>query len=129
MTHMLIGKTITEIKIADDKKAILFVCKEGAFKACCVSPCCSETWIENVDLPALGFPALVITAEELYLGEEDIAVFDVIKFYGCKITTNKGEIIIDFRNSSNGEYGGELLWTDIDQCYTTENWIDIPGSK
>lgn len=33
-------------------------------------------------------------------------------YYGCKITTGKGYALIDYRNSSNGYYGGSLSWPD-----------------
>ena len=35
---------------------------------------------------------------------------DEVEFYGLSIKTDKGEIVIDYRNSSNGYYGGSLCW-------------------
>lgn len=58
---------------------------------------------------------------------------ECIKYYGFKITTSKGHIIIDYRNSSNGYYGGSLEWPDTDYFYggvyrqnvSTQKWIDV----
>jgi len=134
MTNILIGKKITQIKIADDKEAILFICEDGEVKVRCDADCCSHTWVEHIELPALGFPALVVAVDDLDmpdLGSPD--EYDVIAYYGCKITTDKGDLVIDYRNSSNGYYGGNLSWPDDSYFYggvygqnnSTENWIDV----
>ena len=36
--------------------------------------------------------------------------YECIKVYGIKITTNMGVTNIEFRNSSNGHYGGYLVY-------------------
>jgi len=136
MTSILIGKKIKQIKIADDKHAILFCCEDGDVKALCDAECCSNTWIEHIELPALGFPALVVAVDALDLpgSDHNHPEYDCLQVYGCKITTDKGDIVIDYRNSSNGEYGGHLLWPDTPgyrmleaQNISTENWADVVG--
>ena len=130
--HCLVGKTITGMKIADDKEAILFVCTDGDIKAKCDADCCSYTWIEHVELPALGFPATVIDVEGLDMPDlGDMPGCDIVEYYGLKITTTKGEIIIDYRNDSNGYYGGSLTWPResyyggvYGQNESTEVWMD-----
>lgn len=106
--HCLIGKTITEMKIADDKMALLFQTTDGDVIARADADCCSSTWIEHVELPALGFPATVLGVDDLDMPDEDGD--SCIRFYGCKITTDRGHIVIDYRNESNGYYGGHLAW-------------------
>lgn len=111
MEHCLIGKTIKEVKIADDKKAILFATEDGDIIAKTDGDCCSSTWIEHIELPAMGFPAKVAAAENIDmpdLGSPD--EYESIAYYGFKITTDKGVIVIDYRNESNGYYGGNLAW-------------------
>lgn len=136
MTHCLIGKTITDIKIADDKEAILFVTTDGEVIARADAECCSHTWIEHIELPALGFPCIVTEVEDLNLpgmSEEWDDDENYIQFYGCQIKTDKGEIVIDYRNSSNGYYGGNLSWPDDSYFYggvygqnvSECNWKDI----
>lgn len=113
MENELIGKTLTGMKIAKDKKALLFEVGSENIIARTDGDCCSNSWVESVELPALGFPAKVLSVEDLKmpdLGSPD--EHEVIAYYGLKITTDKGEIVIDYRNESNGYYGGNLVWRD-----------------
>jgi len=129
----LIGKTLTGIKIADDKMAILFQTTEGDVVARTDGDCCSHTWVESIENTVRDFPALVSAVENLNMpdrGSPD--EYDVVAYYGCKITTDRGVIVIDYRNSSNGYYGGNLSWPGEyfyggvhDQNVSTQNWIDI----
>ena len=134
MTNVLINKTINNIKIADDKLALLFETNDGDFIVNVEGDCCSSSWIESVELPALGFPATVVSVENIEmpdLGQPD--EYDYIQYYGCKIVTDKGEIVIDYRNESNGYYGGSLRWPDEKYYYggvyaqnvSDEKWVDI----
>jgi hypothetical protein len=130
MKNPLIGKTITKMMIAKDKQAILFITDEELIVRT-DGDCCSETWVENIELP--GFPAKVLAVENLDmpdLGSPND--YDVIEYYGCKITTDKGDIVIDYRNSSNGYYGGNLCWPGDDfyggvfnQNLSRNEWVDI----
>lgn len=131
--HCLIGKTIQGIKIAADKKALLFVTDGGDIIARADGDCCSSTWIEHMELPAMGLPAKVSAVDDLDmpdLGSPN--EYEVIAYYGCKITTDKGVIVIDYRNESNGYYGGYLLWPDDyfyggvhNQNVSDEHWQDV----
>lgn len=113
MSDFLVGKTIIDVLIADDKKALLFKCEDGDHVVRADGDCCSDTWIEHVETPALGFPATVLAVSELDMPEgEERSKYGVTKLYGCKIETDKGEIVIDYRNESNGYYGGNLCWPD-----------------
>lgn len=110
-TNPIIGKTITALEIAADKQALRFVLTDGECIVQCYGDCCSHTWVEHIEMPALGLPAQVVSVEDIAmpdLGSPD--EYDVIAYYGCKIITDRGEIIIDYRNSSNGYYGGSLSW-------------------
>jgi len=130
MSKILVGKIIKEIRVAEDRGAICFVTDDGEIIAKAYGDCCSHTWIEHIELPAMGLPAVVSSVEDIDmpdLGSPDD--FDVIVYYGCKIITDKGEVVIDYRNSSNGYYGGSLSWPD-DSFYggvyvqnkSTEKW-------
>ena len=132
--NILVGRVIIEIKIAADKEAILFVTDQGEVIAKCDADCCSHTWIEHVELPALGFPATVIQADNLDMNKDAQCddEYECLQFYGFKITTDKGEIVIDYRNESNGYYGGDLAWPDDyfyggvwDQNISKEEWVKL----
>lgn len=139
MSNSLVGKTITGIKIAEDSKALLISTTAGDLVVRVDADCCSHTWIENVELPALGFPALVTAVEELdlpadyYARHPGPAEEESLALYGAKIVTDRGEIVIDFRNESNGYYGGNLVWPGdgyfyggvFEQSVSNEKWRDL----
>jgi hypothetical protein len=132
--NTLVGKTILQIQLAADREAIRFVTDQGEVIARCDADCCSHTWIEHIELPARGFPALVISAENLNLDKPDSwDGGDCVTFYGFAIRTDKGDMVIDYRNSSNGYYGGSLEWPDSGYFYggvygqniSKQEWRDI----
>jgi hypothetical protein len=135
MSNILIGRTIKSIQIAEDKMAIKFITDSDDVVMLVDADCCSHTWVEHVELPALGFPALVIDVVDLDMNKEDEwNDYDLIQYYGCKITTDKGDIVIDYRNSSNGYYGGSIVWPDENgyfyggvygQNISENKWIDV----
>jgi hypothetical protein len=108
--HILLGRTLLGVKIASDKQALLFETDTGEVIADCEGDCCSHTWVESVELPARGFPALVTAAGDIPLNEAEDDQSGELAFYGFKIETDKGTIIVDYRNASNGYYGGNLSW-------------------
>lgn len=119
-TNPLIGRVLTKIEIAGDKEAIRFTLADGEVIARCDADCCSSTWVESIEKTAM-LPATVLSAEPLGLPEwEDDAnpeiraewngAGELVRYYGCKITTDRGVLIIDYRNASNGYYGGSLTW-------------------
>lgn len=113
-TNPLVGKTITGMDIAADRQALRFIMTDGEMVVDVDADCCSYSWVEHVEIPALGFPATVMSVDELDMPEGAVSTFhgdsDVLAFYGCKIVTDRGEIVIDYRNDSNGYYGGSLVW-------------------
>ncbi len=134
MSNCLVGKTITGVKMATDKEAMLFETTEGSIVCKVDGDCCSHSWIEHVELPALGFPCVVVSMGDLDMNKPAQEIdYDHIQFYGYKLITDRGEIIIDYRNSSNGYYGGNIHWPDDDYYYggvfgqnvSKEEWQDI----
>ena len=110
----LVGKTITNIEVAADRQALRFVLADGELVVNVDADCCSYSWVEHVELPALLFPATVVSVEDIDMPDGAASSFhsdaDVLAFYGCKIATDRGEIVIDYRNDSKGYYGGSLSW-------------------
>lgn len=134
MSKFIVGKTVQQVKIADDKKALLFVCDDGEHIVKIDGDCCSDSWIEHVELPALGFPAEVLSVSNLDLPGscENHSDYECLAVYGCKISTDKGDMVIDYRNSSNGYYGGDIVWPDeyfyggvYNQNVSSLQWVDI----
>lgn len=134
MSKFLVGKTINSLKIANDQTALLFECSDGNHIARCDADCCSFTWVEHIELPVLGFPATVLDVSDIDMPDlGNMEDREVVAYYGCKIKTDKGDIVIDYRNDSNGYYGGNLSWPDDSYFYggvhgqnvSKEDWREI----
>jgi hypothetical protein len=112
MVHQLVGKTVVAVYLADDAQAIRFDTADGRqIVASADGDCCSRTWIENVDSPENVIGSPVTEANDIDMpdrGSPD--EYSDLQYYGFKIATAKGETIIDYRNESNGYYGGNLAW-------------------
>lgn len=134
----LIGKTITAVHLASDKKALRFdVEGSDPIVVRADGDCCSSTWIESLDTPELLVGGTVVAIEDLSMpvGDDDGDDEGVIAYYGCKITTTKGACVIDYRNESNGYYGGNLSWPGeayeyfyggvYGQNISTEQWNQV----
>lgn len=127
----LVGKEVVAVFLASDGGAIKFVLIDNtSIIARADGDCCSHTWIENVQLPEnmIGTVRAVEDIDMPISMERD----GELKFYGCKITTEHGSCVIDYRNESNGYYGGDLCWPDDnfyggvhEQNVSNEDWKQI----
>jgi hypothetical protein len=130
----LIGKRVIAVYLAEYKMALKFDVEGSASIVVNVdADCCSETWIENIETPEnlIGTVSAVEDVEMPDLGEQEGHY--VMAYYGCKIHTEKGSCLIDYRNDSNGYYGGSLSWPHSDYFYggvygqniSKEDWRQI----
>ncbi len=114
----LIGKVITAVWLADDKKAIKFdVDDSEPVIARADGDCCSSSWIENVEAPEVLVGSSVVSVESLDLSganERNDEYGDLVQHYGLRIRTALGACTLDYRNESNGYYGGSLSWPGDD---------------
>lgn len=105
----MIGKTITSATVSKDKDELALTFSDGTdMTLASYGDCCSNTWIEGIDTPA-NLLGRVISIEEIDmpdLGQPD--EYGLLQYYGLKIITDKGHAVIDYRNESNGYYGGNL---------------------
>ena len=121
----LIGKKILRIVRKGDYLG--FVTDAGDFSYRTEGDCCSSSWfehfegignlightvnaVENVEIDKV-FPEQIITrdgwthsAQVDDHGEEH----ECLQLYGIKLATEHGTALIEFRNSSNGYYGGGI---------------------
>ena len=106
--HILLGLTLTAVSF-DDYHITFHTEEKGDITAYAYGDCCSYTWIESVEHPARGYPAKVIAVREVELPWPEVdRETDVLQDYGLRVTTTNGDIDIDYRNDSNGYYGGCL---------------------
>jgi hypothetical protein len=112
----LVGLTITHVKVNEDKTAISFVYFNGEKSYRAEGDCCSYSWIEHLSGIEQLIGATVTRIEDIALPEvEGVDGWDVVQSYGLKIHTNKGYALLEYRNSSNGYYGGYLSPYESDQ--------------
>jgi len=103
------GHEITEAWINDDKTLLILKGKERDFSFYCEGDCCSESWIEHIHIP-FNFGVIEEIKHKFMDGligtrQESDRVYS----YEFSFKGNKYDIFaIEFRNSSNGYYGGAL---------------------
>ncbi len=123
---VLVGQTITGYELVQGGERITFhLLNSAPVTLYAVGDCCSQSWIESIDLPS-NLLGKVVSVEDLFMPDlGDIGTLthelvDVVQYYGMKITTNRGSAVIDYRNDSNGHYGGSLeVWTGDDRIERT----------
>ena len=135
--NVLVGKTIRGLYLAaDDAQSLKFEFDDGApIIARCDGDCCSYTWVENIENPEAAVGSPVLVAEDIPMPDlGHMEGRDFVAYYGFKIETAKGTCIIDYRNDSNGYYGGNLSWLGdyfyggvFGQNQYKENWKLVAG--
>lgn len=120
MRHELLGKVVTAVELSGDNESIQFRLNDGsAIVGTTWGDCCSHTWIEDVIAPEAAIGEILSVQElelprELRLPTRTDNFEDVIRFYGLAIKTSSGTCTIAYRNSSNGYYGGDIVFNHRD---------------
>lgn len=117
----IIGKTLVNIKESNDKEYLKLTFSDGdPLILFTEGDCCSHSWIEHIDIHWDEQPAKITSVEEKEMDrwqEDDNDIgHDVIQVYNTKFLLENengktGCVIVEYRNNSNGFYGGCL--TDI----------------
>lgn len=116
----IVGLNIAGHRVTDDNQ-VLWLEFEGGGKAKfkTYAECCSHTWIESLDAPG-NLRGKVLSIEEIDMpnlgdiptvGRPEV---ERVKYYGLRIVTENGHCVIDYRNDSNGYYGGSLDLVELD---------------
>ena len=124
----LIGHILTGIKW--NAEEVTFSWEGGSAKFMAVGDCCSTTWIDSFDgigdiidspivrVTFLELPDLVFgRGDDPVCGcrdRRDCAHHDTLSLYGYRIETDTATATLDFRNDSNGYYGGYLEYVETD---------------
>lgn len=124
----LVGKHITKVQMNAGKDDVRFITTTGNLDYYCYGDCCSESWVNHVNDIDNLMDATVTQVEEFdfhtLLGVEPEPTrqdSDEVLFH--KVHTNKGTCLIEFRNSSNGYYGGSFERNDGE--HEPEGLVDI----
>lgn len=99
--------------VIHDKYEILFAFADGTRQGFRVEgDCCSNSWIEHFDMPNNVVGATITSIEEHGIDAFEVAPgkaeSEYIQVYQTHFKTSRGVICLEYRNSSNGYYGGYL---------------------
>lgn len=107
--NILVGCLIKEVNLTHNKEKINFKLEDITLKYNCVGDCCSTSWIESIDDMENMINSKILSIEMLELETiKNHPEYDSLKRLDYLIKTSKGDTRLEFRNSSNGYYGGSL---------------------
>ena len=106
----LLDATVSQIQLNDARDTLSLVTDKGTFSFYTDGDCCSRSWIAGMEGVAalLGSPIQEVADLDLGKPRENVGSYDIVQFYGWKIRTLRGIFVLEFRNESNGYYGGSL---------------------
>lgn len=122
----MLNKPLAAVELSDDKQTITFRFKDGSSQEFGVEgDCCSSSWIEHLTLPDDYVGAAITNVTEASMDRTDDEAFnpkgeprwegdegrehESLQVYETRFVTPRGEIVLEYRNSSNGYYGGYLV--------------------
>lgn len=121
MFDWMIGKKIQDINILDHGRQVYVLMQDGSSKTYnAEGDCCSSSWIEHVEMPQDIVGATVLSWDEPALNPWDNHVcpdeidyrracgHEYLAVYHTRFRTDRGDIVLEYRNDSNGYYGGYL---------------------
>lgn len=116
--HNLCDRPLKRVSLSKDKSTVTFSFLEGPDAVFGVEgDCCSHSWIEHVEFPGKKSElkdVCIVDVEEVNMDTEEVKddddwVTEHIQTYEARFKTPKGVIVLEYRNSSNGYYGGNIV--------------------
>lgn len=121
MFRSMVGRKITIVALNQERTQISFMFDDGHHRTFNVEgDCCSNSWIEHLEMPTTTSGGTVIgvhNGEPITQDHDDhdhdperigSSTNESIRVYNTVIQTDLGDIVIEYRNASNGYYGGSL---------------------
>jgi hypothetical protein len=112
----ILNRKLSSVELTKDKESIVFRFESGAPRAFGVEgECCSHSWIEHLDMPTDIHGATLLSVEDgagvPWDGHEcnPACGHGSLAVYNTKFRTDRGDIVLEYRNDSNGYYGGYLV--------------------
>lgn len=110
----IIGKIIASIVLNKTVDVVTFTFSDGTTKRYSTEgDCCSSSWIEHLEMPNDVAGATIMSVED----SGEIANpnrpganegTDCLAVYNTRFRTSRGDVVLEYRNDSNGYYGGWL---------------------
>lgn len=111
---------------AQNTDTITFHCDDGDYVFRADGDCCSQTFIESVEGPTAG---KVLAVQQPEWGDPvRVENNDELKFYKATfVIEGAGHLDVEYRNESNGYYGGSLeLLSKPEPCTAHEDCAAYP---
>lgn len=111
----IIGETILAVIHDPEADRLTFVCPGTAYEYTTEGDCCSHSWIEHLTVPPDIVGATITGKTEPELPSHDGTQpgshpdHDSLSIYHTAWQTTRGEVIAEYRNASNGYYGGTMI--------------------
>lgn len=126
----LVGRVINSVTISKNRNLITFNTDQGPIHYYTEGDCCSSSWIEHFEYEGIeGSTVISFTEKNIEPYKDDLIPTlypdnqqEYDQWYFYDIVTTKGTFTIEMRNSSNGYYGGYLIYLS-DHTLNTGGWI------
>lgn len=105
------GSVIRSVSLDTTKTLLTIRTTEGTLHGLVQGDCCSSSWIEHLEAPNDIAGATITGLTDSGSVEVTHADHECLQVYNTAIQTTRGEIVIEYRNSSNGYYGGWIDWS------------------
>ena len=112
----VVGQTVASVALADDKGSVLLRFADGrGLYGVAEGDCCSSSWIEHAVIPKLPAEVLAMPEDvDMDTDQWDENECELTQFYESRIRLSTGILAIEFRNESNGYYGGSIQWHSLE---------------
>lgn len=102
-------RPLSAVVLRDDKSAIRFEFMDGSSVRFGVEgDCCSSSWIEHLEMPDDIAGQTITEVFDDRIEQQD-QEYGLLQVYHTRFRTPKGDIVLEYRNESNGYYGGYLV--------------------
>lgn len=113
MFEEMIGKAIVAVRLEGEKDKVVFEMADSSKHTFTVEgDCCSHSWIEHLEMPNDLHGATLLSVEDGGVATPpgtDESKFDCLQVYETRFRTDRGDVVLEYRNDSNGYYGGYLV--------------------
>src|SRR5688572_21264250 len=109
LSEKLIGETLVSAAIVNDQFVIETDKRVQVYDV--EGDCCSYSWVEHITVPDFAIGKTITKVDDSGNIVSDHGEHDdggEIAVYNSFIRTDGGDVVLEYRNSSNGYYGGYM---------------------
>lgn len=104
------GKTLAAVELNAARDKLTLRLADGTLRTYRVEgDCCSRSWIEHLETPGDIVGAVLLDVVDSGGITVPSGDYECLRVYNTTFRTNRGDVVLEYRNSSNGYYGGYLV--------------------